>query len=86
MATEHEQDLAKETMCQLFFDGPVWDGNLASKTGRDVLVDLGLAERGAHGLQWLTRAGIERAVMLGWNRYKESGPRMSAYEAWKRMA
>jgi hypothetical protein len=81
--SESEARVALETMCQLFFDGPTWDGNLASKTGRDLLVDLGIAERG-HGFQWLTRTGIDQVVMLRWDQWN-TGPRITALEAWKRV-
>ncbi len=34
-----------EVLWQLFLTGPVWDGDLASKTGRDELVDDGYVVR-----------------------------------------
>lgn len=49
---------AAETLRCLFFHGPTWDGNVPSKSGRDELVNMGLAARG-NGWQWLTRAGVE---------------------------
>lgn len=52
---------AREVMFQLFVFGPCYDGGLASKTGRDELVDQGLAFR-THGWQSLTAAGVEMAI------------------------
>ncbi len=52
---------AQEVLGQLFLFGPQWDGHLASKVGRNILVDNALVER-ANGWQWLTRAGVEVAV------------------------
>lgn len=63
-------NFAVETLWQLFRNGPTWDGDLASKTGRDELVDLGLVERG-RGFQWLVRAGIDEAVDRRYNFRKE---------------
>ena len=62
-------NFAVETLWQLFRNGPTWDGDLVSKTGRDELVDLGLVERG-HGFQWLVRAGIDEALERGYDRRK----------------
>lgn len=39
--------------------GPIWDGNLISKSARDHLCDLGLVERSRGGFQFLTRQGVE---------------------------
>jgi hypothetical protein len=50
-----------ETLMQLFLYGPVWDGNLVSKSERDGLHDAGLIERG-DGWQWLTAAGVSLAL------------------------
>jgi hypothetical protein len=63
-------DLAIETLWQLFRNGPTWDGDLASKTGRDELVKLGLVDRG-RGYQWLVWAGIDEALARGYDRRKE---------------
>lgn len=52
---------ALETMWCMFAMGPTWDGDVPSKSGRDQLVRLGLAER-YEGYQWLTREGVEAAV------------------------
>ncbi len=78
-----ESQFAMETLCQLFFDGPTWDGHLASKTGRDILVDVGDVVR-THGFQYLTLQGIEHVIALGWHT-KKMGPKMTAYEAWKKI-
>jgi hypothetical protein len=64
MKFEDLHNNAKEVLGQLFLHGPTWDGYLASKTGRDILVDAGLAEHG-FGWQWLTRAGTQMAVETG---------------------
>jgi len=42
-----------------------WDGNLISKTHRDELVKMGLADR-AHGWNYITGKGIEYLVTLGY--------------------
>ena len=55
-------EFAPESIKQLFLFGPTRDGNLVSKSARDCLFDLGLIER-EHGWQWLTRAGIDYAIM-----------------------
>ena len=47
---------AIDVMYGLFLNGPTWDGDVPSKTGRDELVDLKLAQR-CDGYQWLTREG-----------------------------
>lgn len=51
---------AKEVLGQLFMNGPQWDGNVVSKSGRDELRDHELIERG-DGWQWLSRAGVKLA-------------------------
>lgn len=43
--------------------GPVWDGDLVSKSQRDRLKSHGLIERG-YGYNWLTVQGINVAVAL----------------------
>ena len=48
----------------LFRFGPIWDGNLNSKSARDVLVDLGLIAR-HDGFQFLTAKGIDVLIKLG---------------------
>lgn len=41
----------------LFMTGPLWDGNVPSKTGRNSLVEKGLADR-VDGFTFLTRKGV----------------------------
>lgn len=48
-----------------FRAGPIWDGNLVSKSARDSLVDAGLLDR-AKGFQFLTIKGIDLLVTLGY--------------------
>ena len=61
----------REVFRQLFFHGPTWDGDVASKTGRDGLVDRGLAVR-REGWQTLSEAGFIAAVEAGYGDQKES--------------
>lgn len=61
---------AADVMRCLFFHGSTWDGNVPSKSGRDELVQMGLAERG-EGWQWLTPAGMRVALDSGLHREKE---------------
>lgn len=51
----------REGLLQMFIYGPTYDGDLVSKSARDELVNLKLAERGS-GYNWLTRAGIQAAI------------------------
>jgi hypothetical protein len=55
---------AADTLRCLFFHGPTWDGNVPSKSGRDELVNMGLAAR-SNGWQWLTRAGVDACFANG---------------------
>ena len=55
------QSNARETLNCLFMNGPTYDGDLPSKTGRDVLVDIGYAAR-AGGYNWLTTKGVLAAL------------------------
>ncbi len=54
---------ALDTLIALVESGPVWDGDLPSKTGRDALIEWGLAVRtvvnGEEGYQVATPQGIE---------------------------
>jgi hypothetical protein len=52
---------AVDVLGQLFVAGPVWDGNLISKSGRDELVRVGLAHQW-NGWQTLTQDGLTAAV------------------------
>ena len=46
-----------------FIKGPVWDGNLISKTDRDHLENHYLVQR-VHGWNFLTGKGVEYLVVL----------------------
>ena len=66
---------ARDTLRCLFFHGPTLDGDVPSKTGRDEIVDLGLAERW-NGWQWLTNQGVQFAVdIMLFDREKEKWQR-----------
>lgn len=52
---------AKEVLGQMFMNGPIWDGNLVSKSGRTELVSLGLAFQW-NGFQSLSEEGLRVAV------------------------
>lgn len=52
---------AVEVLGQLFTNGPTWDGNVASKSGRDELIELGLAGR-TNGWAYITQDGVTLAV------------------------
>jgi hypothetical protein len=70
---------------QLFLKGPLHDGDVSSKSGRDRLVDYGLATRHG-GYQQLTKAGLVAALANGFDRIKERRERelsaaLSAYRA-----
>lgn len=71
---------AAEVLWQLFVNGPAWDGDLASKSGRDALVQFGLAERFADGWQALTRAGVREGLRNGFGPRKEKRDRDRAAE------
>ena len=60
-----------EVLWQLFLTGPVWDGDLASKTGRDELVDDGYVVR-AEGWQTLTGDGLKFALSKDLGRRKDA--------------
>lgn len=53
--------LAVEALGQLFTNGPTWDGNVVSKSGRDELIDAGLAFR-VNSFASLTEEGLRAAV------------------------
>jgi len=55
---------AQEVLRQLFCAGPTWDGFVASKDGRNMLVKVGLAQR-ANGWTWLTEDGVMAALEFG---------------------
>lgn len=59
-----------DTFWQLFCDGPIWDGDILSKSERDSLIKDGFAER-TNGWAFLTKTGVERALSLGMGTRKE---------------
>ena len=65
-------DGMRDTIWQLFRNGPTWDGNMVSKSDRDIAVDAGLVER-ADGWNWLTHSGVTLALELGMGRDSEKG-------------
>lgn len=54
-----------DTLAALVTNGPVWDGDLPSKAGRDTLIALGLAVKCVHR----GRQGFQAATDLGWRVY-----------------
>ena len=54
----------------MFRQGPIWDGNLPSKSGRTWLFDRGYVARG-DGWNWLTTEGVLLALELGMGLEKE---------------
>lgn len=64
MAEEYAtmDSLARDQLLHFRF-GPIWDGNLNSKTARDTLVDRGYLDR-AKGFQFLTGKGIRLLVKI----------------------
>jgi hypothetical protein len=54
-------DEAIKVLHQLFIDGPVWDGYIASSKGRGELLKLGLADR-VNGFSFLTNGGMRLSV------------------------
>jgi len=57
----HGSAAARDVFGQLFMDGPTWDGNVASKAGRDALLTAGLAFH-AEGWATLTPLGLRLAI------------------------
>lgn len=62
--------LAVAALRQMFFDGPTWDGDQVTKSGRDELIKRGLCFR-TRGWASLTEAGVELAATSGMDREKE---------------
>jgi hypothetical protein len=54
---------AHEVMWQLFKNGPTWDGDIVSKSGRGELFKASLASR-VEGWSYLTAEGMELAVRV----------------------
>jgi hypothetical protein len=61
---------AIEVLKGLFVEGPLWDGDVPSKNGRDELVTFGLVTR-LNGWQQLTKKGLGMALAAGLDRKKE---------------
>lgn len=55
----------RDTLWCMFKNGPTWDGNLPSKTGRSDLINKGYAAR-EDGWNWLTTEGVLLALELGY--------------------
>jgi hypothetical protein len=68
-----------EALEQLFIQGPTWDGNIVSKSGRDQLFDLKLASR-VEGYSFLTAAGIRLALSNRVDRKKDKRRREHSNE------
>ena len=64
MSTTRDNLYQNECLMQLFVQGPTWDGNLISKSDRDILVAAGFADRW-NGWNFLTQEGVEAAVAVG---------------------
>jgi hypothetical protein len=69
-----------EVLWQLFLVGPVEDGDLVSKTGRDELVADDLVVR-AKGWQTLTKAGLKLALHRKLDKIKNVSPTLEKYDA-----
>ena len=61
---------AIEVLHGLFIEGPLWDGDVPSKSGRDKLATFGLVTR-LNGWQQLTKKGLDMALSAGLDRVKE---------------
>jgi len=61
MDFSHLTSAARDVLGQLFVSGPTWDGNISSKSGRDELIEDGLARR-IEGWAFLTSHGIKMAT------------------------
>lgn len=64
----------RDTIWQLFRNGPTADGNMVSKFHRDKAVAAGLIDR-AEGWNWLTYSGVTLALELGMGADTEKGLR-----------
>lgn len=77
---QHLDGATIDTLHALIKVGPVWDGDLPSKTGRNTLVELGLAAKCVvQGKQ-----GFQVATYRGWNVYYaqiDSGANTAAVSA-----
>lgn len=72
MTDQSTENLAplRESIYQLFLNGPTYDGDMISKSTRDRLVTQKLAER-VEGYNFLTREGVKVALSVGFDREKE---------------
>lgn len=62
----------RDTIWQLFRNGPTRDGNMVSKRHRDDATEAGLIDR-ADGWNWLTHSGVTLALELGMGTEKDRG-------------
>lgn len=64
-----------ETLSQLHDSGPVWDGDVCSKSARDALLESGAAckvlFKGGHGCNACTYLGAEMLKAMKWLRAQE---------------
>jgi len=65
---------ARETLIALFVLGPLYDGDVPSKVGRDRLVELEMVDR-YNGWQTLTQYGLKIALEMNLDRDKEKRAR-----------
>jgi hypothetical protein len=61
---------ALDSLRKLFFDGPTWDDDLASKEGRIELIKLGYANR-LNGWNYLTLDGVDLCITSGLDHEKQ---------------
>ena len=61
----------RDTIWQLFRNGPTRDGDMVSKRDRDTCVTAGLIERST-GWNWLTYSGVTLALELGMDKEKDT--------------
>lgn len=59
----------RETLAQLLYQGPVWDGNIVSKSHRDDLMEWGLATRCCY----MGETGYATATYRGCAVFKQGG-------------
>lgn len=60
---------ARDVLRQLFLQGPTWDGDISSKSGRAELVEMGYAAR-HEGFAFITEEGMKLALDAGLGREK----------------
>lgn len=63
----------EEVLAQLFVNGPTWDGNLISKSGRNGLAQLDLIDR-LNGWQWLNEAGMRYVLSMDFKGWVDQRP------------